>query len=242
MKRLLVLAFFFIASLNAAEPLRILCIGDSITQGGKKDRDEWTYRLPLQEILREAGVSFDFIGSRQQGLQAEAKWPAVKGQSFDPDHEGYYGAKTASVRDKLKLTLPALAVPDIALIHLGTNDQKSDDHVATIVKPLEDIVAMLRAKNPKVRVFIGHLSFNGGAALEIRPLVEDMAHRLSTADSPVLTVHHYRDWKENPKTEGSDTFDWAHPNPQGQRKMAAAWFAAMKPLLPTTKNKSQQNP
>ena len=101
---------------------------------------------------------------------------------------------------------------------------------------------MLRAKNPKVRVFIGHLSFNGGAALEIRPLVEDMAHRLSTADSPVLTVHHYRDWKENPKTEGSDTFDWAHPNPQGQRKMAAAWFAAMKPLLPTTKNKSQQNP
>ena len=223
------LVFLLAASIHAAEPLRILCIGDSITQGGKKDREEWTYRLPLQEMLREAGVSFDFIGSRQQGLQPEAKWPDVKGQLFDPDHEGYYGAKTARVLDKLKLTLPKLAAPDIALIHLGTNDQKSDNHAATIVKPLEEIVAMLRAKNPKVRVLIAHLNFNGGAALKIRPLVEDMAQRLSSVDSPVITVHHYRDWKENPKAASTDTFDWAHPNPQGQRKMAAAWFAAMSP-------------
>jgi len=232
MKLVTLVVFLLAANLHAAEPLRILCIGDSITQGGKKDRDEWTYRLPLQEMLREAGVSFDFIGSRQQGLQPEAKWPDVKGQPFDPDHEGYYGAKTARVLDKLKVTLPTLTAPDIALIHLGTNDQKSDDHVATIVKPLEEIVAMLRAKNPKVRVLIGHLNFNGGAALKIRPLIEDMTQRLSNADSPIVTVHHYRDWKENPKAEGTDTFDWAHPNPEGQRKMAAAWFAAMKSLLP----------
>lgn len=236
------LAVLFAAGIHAAEPLHILCIGDSITQGGKKDRAEWTYRLPLQEMLRGADVSFDFIGSRQQGLQPEAKWPEVKGQPFDPDHEGYYGAKTASVRDKLNLTLPALTAPDIALIHLGTNDQKSDDHVATVVKPLEEIVALLRAKNPKVRVLIGHLSFNGGAALKIRPLVEEMAQRLNSADSPVITVHHYRDWKENPKTDGSDTFDWAHPNPRGQRKMAAAWFAAMKPYLPASEIEPRQNP
>lgn len=228
MKPILVLAvLLFNASLHAAEPLRIVCIGDSITQGGKKDRAEWTYRLPLQAMLIEARVTFDFVGSRQQGLQPEAKWPEVNGRAFDPDHEGYYGAKAASVRDKLKVTLPTFAAPDLALIHLGTNDQKAEDHVAAVVQPLEEIVALLRARNPQIRVLVGHLNFDGGAALKIRPLVESLARKLSTVASPVSTVHPYRDWHADPKAAASDTFDWAHPNPQGQHKLAAAWFAAM---------------
>ena len=58
-----------------------------------------------------------------------------------------------------------------------------------------------------------------------------MAQRLNSPASPVVTVHHYQGWKENPEEAGTDTFDWAHPNPQGQRKMAQAWLAALKPLL-----------
>jgi hypothetical protein len=58
-----------------------------------------------------------------------------------------------------------------------------------------------------------------------------MAKEISTEESPVLTVHHYQGWKENPQMEGTDTFDWAHPNPQGQAKMANKWFEAMKSYL-----------
>jgi hypothetical protein len=36
---------------------------------------------------------------------------------------------------------------------------------------------------------------------------------------------------ENPKDANPDTFAWAHPNLQAQRKMAQAWFDAMKPYL-----------
>ena len=43
-------------------------------------------------------------------------------------------------------------------------------------------------------------------------------------------------------SKDSDTFDWAHPSPQGERKMAAAWLAAMKPYLPTSKIQPQQKP
>ena len=230
--RITCLFIVLISIASAADPIRILCIGDSITQGGKADREEWTYRLPLQEMLLDAGIDFDFIGTRSQGLQPEAKWPEAKGRPFDPDHEGYYGAKTAFVRDKLKENLPKLAPPDVALIHLGTNDQKGEGFPETIVKPLEEIVTMLRGKNPHVRIVVGHLNFNGGAALKIRPLVEEMAARLTTAESPVATAHIYRGWIENPATEGADTFDWAHPNPQGQRKMAGAFHAVFKPMLP----------
>jgi len=226
------LALLLLAAPLVAEPLRVLCIGDSITQGGKRDRDEFTYRHPLFAMLTEAGVEFDFIGTRDKGLQPDAKWPDVAGVPFDPDHEGYYGAKTAAVLDKLRRNLPELPPPDIALIHLGTNDQNAANHDQAIVEPLTAMIGLLRERNPEVVVLVGHLNFKGGAAAKIRPKVEAMAERLDTEASPVRTVHHYRDFNADPKHPETDTFDWAHPNPQGQRKMAAAWFEAMKPHLP----------
>jgi lysophospholipase L1-like esterase len=142
----------------------------------------------------------------------------TKGKPFDPDHEGRYGFKTAAVRDKLKDALPQLPPPDVALIHLGTNDQGEPDVAAAIVKPLEEIIAQLRARNPRVVVLVGHLNFNGDTAAKIRALVEEMVTRVTTKDSPVATVHHYKGWRENPEDPATDTFDWAHPNPQGQRR------------------------
>lgn len=211
-------------------PIRILCIGDSITQGGKRDREEYTYRYPMFQILTDMGVAFDFIGTRTLGLDPGAKWPDYKGWAFDPHHEGYYGAKTAAVLAKLKKNLPTLPPPDFALVHLGTNDQRSKDLRKAILKPLTEMVSLLRQKNPNVTILIGHLNFNGGVAKKaIRPLVEELK-QLSTEESRVDTVRHYLGWKESPLHENTDTFDWAHPNPQGQLKMAKNWIAAMRLL------------
>jgi len=213
--------------LLSAEPLKVLCIGDSITQGGNKP-EEYTYRLPLQRKLIEAGIAYDFIGSRTQGLSASAIWPDADAKHpFDADHEGYYGQKTAFVVTKVKNALPKLDTPDVVLVHLGTNDQKTTDAPAEIIAPLEDLIRELRARNPKVKVFIGQLAFNGGASVKFRPLFSEMAERLSTAESPVVAIDHYKGWIENPGLPNTDTFDWAHPNLQGQEKMAAKWFAAM---------------
>lgn len=237
-----------------ARTIHILPIGDSITQGGKTDREEYTYRWPLFCMLTDAGVGFGFVGSLTQGLQPGAKWPAeYKGKPFDPHHEGHYGWKTAKVWEKLpEWSQKWSAAPDIVLIHLGTNDQgkvptKENPWTAEqeqqeqeriqkqIVEPLESVIAFLREKNPNVAVLVGHLNFNDGSALKIRPLVEAMAKRLNSEQSPVITVHHYQGWKENPAVADSDTFDWAHPNPSGQQKMAQKWFEAMQPVLQTLK-------
>ncbi len=210
------------------KPIHILPLGDSITQGGRADRDEFTYRLPLFNLLKAAKVEFDFVGSLTTGLQPGAKWP----DGFDLHHEGHYGWKTKAVAEKLEGWMKSYsASPDIVLVHLGSNDQSGDPE-KDVVAPLTDIVRILRRSNPKVVVLIGHLNFNGGAALKIRPAVEAMAAKLTTTTSPVKTVHHYLGWIEKPDAPGADTFDWAHPNPQGQAKMAKAWFEAMKPYLP----------
>lgn len=212
--------------------VHVLPLGDSITQGGRADRDEFTYRLPLFEMLTEANVKFDFIGSLKAGLQGDAKWPeTVAGQPFDLDHEGHYGWKTAAVRDKLGEWMASYpAAPDIVLVHLGTNDQDADPDAA-VVAPLRDMIAMFRGRNPNVVVLVGHLNFNGGKAVGIRERVEAMATELNTPESPVLTVRHYEGWNENPEHPQADTFDWAHPNPSGQRKMAEKWLEAMRPYL-----------
>jgi acyl-CoA thioesterase I len=223
------------AESGAADPRvwRVICIGDSITQGGRRDRPEHTYRLPLQQALHALGIPFDFIGSRRAGLHADAVWPEiVAGVAFDPEHEGYYGAKTARVRDLVLPRLPELPPPDLALIHLGTNDQKAADLDAAVIAPLEELVAGLRARNPRVAVVFGHLNFPDLAvAIDLRGRVEALAARISRAESPVVTAQCHRGWRPNPKEAGTYTFDWAHPNPSGQRRLAAVWLEAALPFL-----------
>ena len=215
-----------------ADTIDILPIGDSITQGGRADRAEYTYRYPLYYKLKDAGYDVNFIGSLRTGLSGDFKWPGKNGVAFDRDHEGHYGWKTAAVHDKLvEWSGTWGAAPDIALIHLGTNDRESKDYNADIAQSLKDMVTFLRTKNPRVAVLIGHLNFSDEQAVMIRKVVDATAKEISTKESPVMTVATYEGWNPDPAHVQSDTFDWAHPNERGQAKMADKWLAVMKPVL-----------
>jgi acyl-CoA thioesterase I len=217
---------------RSARIIRILPLGDSITQGGRNDRAEYTYRYPLFYMLKDAGYAVEFVGSLVRGLHDDAVWPPRNGIPFDPHHEGHYGWTTAQVRDHLGDWMPAYpAPPDIALIHLGSNDEDAWSYENAIAQPLKDIIGLLRQSNPRVVILVGHLIANGRKARAIRPIVEQMAKEITSPDSPVTTVNHHENWQDRPDDPDTDTFDWAHPNPKGQQKMAAKWFAGMKPHL-----------
>ena len=229
-----------VSAATGVRTINILAIGDSITHGGRTDpghEDEWTYRLPLQRMLLERGIAFDFVGTRTKGRDEGAVWPdPIPGIPFDPDHEAQYGAKTAVARDYLRTDLPQFDPPDIVLIHLGTNNQGDPQnhgigHVEAIVDPLRQIICILRQRNPNIVILLGHLNFNHGNALLIRPLVEALAVEENTICSPVVTVHHYLGFNADPNHPEADTYDWAHPNPSGQEKMARHWFDALIPHL-----------
>jgi lysophospholipase L1-like esterase len=217
---------------QGSRPIRILPLGDSITQGGRNDRPEYTYRYPLYYMLKDAGYDVGFVGSLTTGLEETATWPDRNGVAFDPRHEGHYGWTTAEARDHLAQWMTTYAAPpDIVLIDLGSNDQDARDYRAAIFEPLKDIVAKLREKNPNVVVLLGHIISNGRKARSTRPLYEELARETSTPASPVVTVLHYKNWHERPGLPYSDTFDWSHPNLSGQKKMAGNYFAAMRPYL-----------
>lgn len=216
---------------NQERPIYILAVGDSITQGGKRDRPEYTYRLPLQMLLHQNNIDYDFIGSRQKGLHDDASWPDVaQNVPFDPDHEGYYGNKTQVACQKVKTAFSGYqSMPDMVLIHLGTNDQKHGDFERNVGEPLRDFINFLRVKNPEVVVLLGHLNFQqSDPVLKIRSIVEEIAKDMNSEKSPIRTVHHYKNWTAEPDKVYTDTFDWAHPNLKGQEKMALNWYAAMK--------------
>jgi len=210
------------AQISNSSLVKIICIGDSITQGGNANEEEYTYRLPLYRLLKQKGYNIDFIGTRNHGLNEAFRWPG----DFDPDHEGFYGASTDEVRRALMADLPKLPAPDIAIIDLGSNDHGKDVDAA-VIKPLTDIISQLRARNPQVKILIIQIPgmFQN---LGMHFWTWRMARELNQPKSPVITIPLYLRWD----TYG-DTFEGAHPNIKGQNKMAEAIFSELEPLIQT---------
>lgn len=217
----LALLCLLLPTVSLAAPLRILCIGDSLTQGKGGDDPEFTYRVPLQRMLSGLGIAYDFVGTRNTGLDAKAFPP-----TFDPDHEGYYGETTAQVQRHLHETLPRFAPPDVVLIHLGTNDASHWDLESAIIRPMTTLVNDIRGRNSRVAIFIGEPNFHGLKARWRGLALSAFASRMSTEDSPIVFVPSPETW-----SAPRDTFDGIHPNVQGQLKMASTWLGAMSPLV-----------
>ncbi len=207
------------ASLQCAEHvIKIMPIGDSITQGGVK-LGEYSYRLPLSKILQQANYKIDFIGSQGNFEGESFQWP----RDFDNNHEGYYGQTTWSVHDAFILNIKALPAPDIAMIQLGNNDLNRLNQFSAVLSPLHDIIKRLRKKNPKVIILLSELNHDWPKSKYLRAHLKLLAIYDNTQKSPIFMVPHYKNWNTK-----KDTFDDMHPNASGQQKMANIWFKYIK--------------
>ena len=235
----LILFCSLVSSLRAAEPLRIICIGDSITEGFKNTKDPEdqsgfpSYRKFLWDLLTEKKVEFDFIGT-QNGCCYNQK-PLGFGQ-WDMDHQSYSGATSEFVlrgnpkveKSSLEDRLQKLSVPDLALIHLGTNDLDKVPAQTTIAN-LHGIIDVLRARNPRITIFLAQIipMWRQGIP-ELNQAIAALGKEASTTQSPVFIVDQHTGFDS---TKGVDTYDGVHPNQQGQQKMATRWYQALDPYL-----------
>lgn len=133
----------FLYNIKLETPLRIMPLGDSITEG-QVDRDtpeilREGYRIGLWNQLVEFGIPFDFVGSKSSGT---ANLP-------DTDHEGHSGFSTnqltfgrATEPDSgVDNWIPA-ANPNIILLMIGTNNSGNppDDMLADLDELIDRIV------------------------------------------------------------------------------------------------------
>ncbi len=216
----LLLAAVLVILRTTGEPrIRIMPLGDSITQGAA---DADSYRRPLWNLLKKTNARIDFVGSMKMNYP-DAR-PAHS--DFDMDHEGHWGWLADEVLAKIDSWAEQTA-PDIVLLHLGTNNiiQKQDNK-DTVVE-LRQIILVLRKHNPRVEILLAQLipladTTANVQVQKLNGLLPDMAQSITTDDSPVHIVNQY---------EGFDAFkdtnDGIHPNESGIVKMAQRWHEAL---------------
>jgi lysophospholipase L1-like esterase len=232
MIRLLILFLLSTAAL-AADPIRIVCVGDSITQGragGGANAPTYSWRYPLWQACVDAGAAVDFVGSQSTGFEGSPPYAAHGGKTFANRHEGRWGWTTRGVADALVEASKSWTA-DVAVVFLGTNDKIKEQGMEPTLKAMRDIVAVLRGRNAKVRIAIG-LPFQEWEPFPaLGKAYTALASELTTATSPVIAVATADGWVSKPDAPDTRTVDWVHPNPKGDAHIATRVFAAIRPWL-----------
>ncbi|NLD55729.1 MAG: hypothetical protein GX652_13835 [Burkholderiaceae bacterium] len=234
------------APLEVPSAKRFIVIGDSISEGGTSGslNNYDSYRRGVWNglVSRADKPLVDFVGTRR-GVTSDggdcSPAPSVTNGTppnpeFDPDHQAYWGWCTEMVTDALSTQLQTLAnagrTPDIALVHLGTNDITQQSEMASVIRSdLDQLITALRNANTGIRILLAQIiDFNSGesdvAALNAE--IASLAAQRSTAASPVSVVD------QNTGFTAGDRYDGFHPNASGEAKMAARWLQALDTALP----------
>ncbi|MEL7332385.1 MAG: GDSL-type esterase/lipase family protein, partial [Cyanobacteria bacterium J06560_2] len=129
--------------------LEIMPLGDSITRGedAQTSREQQNgYRDNLAQKLNSAGISFDFVGSLNNG------------SGFDTDHEGHGGWKIAQLADSVNGWLESFK-PEVILLKIGTNDMGfSTTTVSSAVNQLNSLVDTIIAKRPAAKLIVSSIA------------------------------------------------------------------------------------
>ncbi|MER5215581.1 cellulose binding domain-containing protein [Streptomyces sp. NPDC002838] len=205
----------------AADPVRIMPLGDSITGS------PGCWRAVLWNRLQSAGYTdIDFVGTLP---------PQGCGQAHDGDNEGHGGELVTNVADQNLLPgRLAATLPDIVVMHFGTNDVWSSIAPDRILAAYTKLVGQMRASNPDMKILVAQLiPMNPGSCaacaqrvVDFNARIPDWARATSTSRSPVTVVDQWTGF-----STATDTYDGVHPNASGDDRIAARWYPALTALL-----------
>ena len=231
MQKILILlaVTFSYFTLHAQKTIRILPLGNSITQGENQGVDNYnTWRRQLYFDLGTiftAPDTFDFIGSENTAFPGNP----FPNNDFDPDHEGHWGWRSDEIQSNLSSWLSNLDTPDFVLMHLGSNDCFASQQVASTIAELEAIIDTLRLFNPAVTTLVAQIIPSPSidpCINELNDSIPDLALRKNQVGSPVIVVDQHTGFDA-----ATETYDGIHPNLLGEMKVAARWFSALQPLI-----------
>ncbi len=198
---------------RAPGPVRVMPLGDSITSGIGSATGS-SYRAELHRRLTGAGVAVDLVGSQHGGRVPDA------------DHEGHSGWTVGRIAERVEGWLAAYR-PDVVLVHIGTNDMRSDAVAGGAGDRLAALLARIRHTRPEAHVLIATLVGARAPAEQRRIDAYNRRVRTVAAAGDDARVH----LVEQSSVDGADIRDNLHPNDYGYAKMAFNWFRVMAPLL-----------
>lgn len=214
MKKLInLIVLFLVVSLNgwaqeAAEVIRVACVGNSITYGaGIANRDRDSYPSVLGQMLGR-GYEVRNYGFSARTMLMKGDYPYMKEQLFK-DVLGYN--------------------PNVVVIKLGTNDSKSFNwkYKAGLSGDIQTMVNAFKAlpSKPKIylcyppKAYVSDQGINDSIiASGIIPVIEQVAKRNNL---PIIDLHTALSGMENHFP------DKVHPGPAGAHKIAETVYQAI---------------
>ncbi|MFI6074281.1 SGNH/GDSL hydrolase family protein [Actinoplanes sp. NPDC051343] len=232
------------ATATEAAPLKVMPLGDSITNGlgsipyaatvawldahpGSRTDPDWEeahtdpyngYRPDLKARLNRAGLRTDFVGSRHSGTFG------------DVQHEGHPGWTIEQINDVLADRLHTYR-PDVILMHLGTNNSRRDTYTAAAPEAYRRTIEIIKAHDPAAVVFVAEIV--DSARYDATGVTRARRIDLINAAVPGIVAaagpnFHLVDMSD---IHGLDLADAVHPNGAGYAKMAWKWYQAMNGVL-----------
>ena len=263
------LAFLMMTSLSAVaqtqdRPVRILCVGDSITRGtllGRYDSGPYKgqamglpnpqgggYRKYLQDMLRAAGIHYEFVGQLTFGAYGK---DGVVDPDFSPNHQGLPGfgcegimlghRHLPTLKDVLDIQGGQATVvkdiaavlneyqPDVVLLMAGSNGHNAkarDELIGKIVENFKGpllVATIPPQKAPRV---------GWEKTAEYNASLPETIKRLNATGAQLQMVDVFHAVQESGITD-----DGVHPNAEGQKAIATAFFGVLEPTLRNLKNK-----
>jgi lysophospholipase L1-like esterase len=207
MSRLLALLLLsFVMPARASQPVKVACVGDSITQGVGAQRGK-SYPSQLQQILGDGHVVANF-GVSGRTLLRKGDFPYWNEQKY---------------RDALAMK------PDVVVIMLGTNDTKPHNwkHEKEFAADYRDLVKSFQDLPSKPKVYVcrpcpvpgkGNFGINEENVQKLIPRIDALAKELGCG---VIDMH--------AALEGRPEMlpDRVHPNTAGAAEMAKAAAAVL---------------
>ena len=220
-----------------ASPCKIMPFGDSITFG-VGDESNGGYRGPLFASIVAAGQKVTFTGSLSNGPST------VLGEAFPKKNEGHSGwgisqvtpysnnnAGIATVIPNPGFSSGSGGVPDIILLHIGTNDQGSFS-ASQMTSDLSGLLDKLITNAPNAYLVVAQIIPLGyGANTVIKTYNESIPGLVKSradAGKHIAIVDMFTDYTPGSML-GSDSI---HPNAAGYKFMADRWYSVIGPLLP----------
>lgn len=204
-----------VTAAHAADPLRVLIVGDSVTQGSTGD---WTWRYRLWKQFQASGVPVDFVGPHDGIVDLFAGGVDSHDYldpAFDQDHAARWGMKLSSMERTIG-DLVTTYQPDVVVDMLGVNDLLYGDRtVDGLLRSTQDLVAEARTADPDVDIVLGSIFqqwFAGVAAYNA--FLPYVAAGLDSERSRVVAT------PPDPGSTGDDTWDGSHPAATGEVQIA----------------------
>lgn len=194
-----------------SDPIRVACVGNSITYGmGVENREQNSYPAVLGRLLGEAYQVRNF-GHSGATLLNRGHHPYTQTQEY---------AEALAFR------------PDVVVIHLGINDtdpRNWPNYRDDFIPDYRALIARFREANPSVRVYVCRMTPISHRHRRFKTGTREWHHQIQAAIEQVASQEHavLIDLETVLKPRPELLPDALHPNAEGARLMAERIYSAI---------------